>query len=130
MSILAGDWPGTLSKMELSWNMKLLRLTVAIFFSVILFVTNMAGANECKKSEEYTFLLCGDWTKPEIEELLSTLLGNEEIHKIIKQSENYYLLHTCEGRTEDSGCMGGLVYVFERNEGKLVVGSEMWEWVF
>ena len=110
--------------------MKLLFLTVAIFFSLSLLVTHVAAANECEKSDEYTFLLCGDWTESEIEELLSSLIGDEEIHKIIKQSENYYLIHTCEGRTKDSVCMGGLVYVFERNDGILVVRPEMWDWVF
>ena len=110
--------------------MKLLRFAVAILICIQLLFAHVTVANECQKSEEYNFLLCGNWTEPEIEELVSSLLGDEEIHKIIKQSENDYLLHTCESRTKEGACLGGLVYVFERNDGILVVRPEMWNWVF
>jgi hypothetical protein len=110
--------------------MKSLRLAVAILICIPLLLLNLAEASECKKSEDYSFLLCGDWTEPEVEELVSSLLGDEEIHKLIKQSENDYLLHTCESRNMEGACLGGLVYVFERNDGILVVRPEMWNWVF
>jgi hypothetical protein len=68
-------------------------------------------------------------TESEVEDVLSSLIGDEEIHKLIKQSEDYYLLHTCEERTEKNVCMRGLVYVIERDEGILVVRPEMWAWI-
>lgn len=111
-------------------KIKLLRFVFALLICIPPLFTNVAEANECKKSDEYTFLLCGDWAEPEIEELVSSLLGDEEIHKLIKQSEKNYLLHTCESRTKEGACLGGLVYVFERNDGIFVVRPEMWNWTF
>jgi hypothetical protein len=107
---------------------KLIRLTVTIFFSINLFFTHVAAANECEVNEDHRILLCGDWTKPEIDELMTFLIGDEEIHKIIKKNENYYLLHTCKERTNDSICMRGFVYVIERSDGGLVVRPEGWDW--
>ncbi len=74
-------------------------------------------------------MLCGKWTEYEVEEILSTLIGDEEIHKIIKQSENYYMLYTCEERTKENVCTRGFVYVIERDDGMLVVRPESWEWL-
>ena len=108
--------------------MKFLRLTVAIFLSITLPFTPLADAKECEKSDAHPFLLCGNWSEPEIDELLSSLLGDEEIHKIIKKNADFYLLHTCKGRTKENVCKGGLVYFFERTDGMLVVGPETWEW--
>ena len=52
--------------------MKFLRLTVAIFLSITLPFTPLADAKECEKSAAHPFLLCGNWSEPEIDELLSS----------------------------------------------------------
>ena len=108
--------------------MKFVCLAAAIFFSNILFSTHMAIANECEENVDHSILLCGDWSKPEIDELITFLVGDEEIHKIVRENKKYYLLHTCEERTKDNICMRGFVHVIERSDGMLVVRPEGWDW--
>ena len=108
-----------------------LRFILCLFWIVSSFTllnTHLVWANECEENEEHKILLCGDWTKPEINEIISGLIGDGEIHKIIKESENFYLLHTCEERTKDNVCMRGFVHVIERTGRNLVIRLEKWDW--
>ena len=84
----------------------------------------------CTKADGTSYEVCGSWGENELSEVKSLYSGKEEIHKIIKQKENYYILHTCSGRNKVNTCMGGFVYVFERINGELKVKPEKWDWVF
>ena len=103
-------------------------LIICLYFFA---ATNVAAENiKCAKDGLHTYELCGSWKDKEIEEVKSLYFGKDEIYKLIKQSENYYILHTCVGRNKSNTCMGGYVYVFERINGKLIAKPERWDWAF
>jgi hypothetical protein len=102
-----------------------------IFGICIIAAANAYAENvKCIKDENHSYELCGSWNDKEIEEVKSLYFGKDEIHKLIKRSENYYILHTCVGKDKTNKCMGGYVYVFERINGKLIAKPERWDWVF
>jgi len=85
---------------------------------------------KCTKDENHSYELCGSLNDKEIKEVTSLYYGKDDIHKLIKQNDGYYILHTCAGRNKSNVCMGGDVYVFERVDGKLVAKPDKWDWVF
>ena len=119
--------------------MKINFLVIIVFFPLLLGASPYSE-EVCWNNEEYGIILCGDWSTEEIDEVMSFLLGDEEIHKIVKNADNYYLLHTCENRNEKGRCTSGKVHAIERKnkiilntiEGRgdeLIVSPDSWDWV-
>jgi len=116
----------------LGLTMKIAHLTVSMLFCILLcgsFAVAVEG-DDCKENPEYGFMLCGDWDEYEIDDLMTSLLGDENIHKIIKENENLYFLHTCESKVKENDCVRGLVQVIDRSGpgGGLSVSPPMTDW--
>lgn len=110
-------------------NLKVILFVFLIAIGCTLWSAHETGADECERNEDYSIVLCGDWTKRELEQVMTYLIEDGEIHKLIKKSENYYLLYTCRERAKDNVCLGGLVHVIERTAGGLIIRPEGWDWL-